>query len=154
MLKKLNTRLVVPLIIAAVCAVFLVTGLSKFGFWNSATQSPTAAFVPSIICALLIAVCLITVVTGWNQSGRAEYHRDEFLIILTAAAVIGCTYLIGMLPALGLFVVLWLKLVEHAPWKSTLIILAIVAVLVIGVFVMWLGVRFPTGMLYDAIVNR
>ena len=74
--------------------------------------------------------------------------------ILLAAAIIGCTYLIGMLPALGLFVVLWLKLVEHAPWKTTLIILAIVAALVIGVFVMWLGVRFPTGLIYDAIVNR
>ena len=154
MFKKLNTRLVVPLIIAAVCAVFLVTGLAKFGFWNSATQSPTAAFVPSIICALLIVVCLITVVTGWNKGGKAEYHRDEFLIILTAGAVIGGTYLIGMLPALGLFVVLWLKLVEHTPWKTTIIILAIVAALVIGVFVMWLGVRFPTGAIYDMLFNH
>ena len=74
--------------------------------------------------------------------------------ILTAAAIIGCTYLIGMLPALGLFVVLWLKLVEHTPWKTTLIILAIVAALVIGVFVLWLGVRFPTGLIYEMIFNR
>ena len=59
-----------------------------------------------------------------------------------------------MLPALGLFVLLWLKLVEHTPWKTTIIILAIVAALVIGVFVLWLGMRFPTGLIYDAIVNR
>lgn len=154
MLKKIGTKQIVPLIIAAICLVFLITGLNKFGFWNDAQKSPTPAFVPSIICVLLIAICLITVFTSLKKEGKAKYNRDEFLIILTAAAVIGCTYLIGMLPALGLFVVLWLKLVEKAPWKTTLIILAIVAAIVIGVFVLWLGVRFPTGLIYDAIFNR
>lgn len=154
MLKKIGTKQIVPLVIAIICAIFLITGLSKFGFWNDATKSPTPAFVPSIICVLLIAICLITIITGMKKDGKAVYNRDEFLIILTAAAIIGCTYLIGMLPALGLFVVLWLKLVEHTPWKTTLIILAIVAALVIGVFVLWLGVRFPTGLIYDMIFNR
>lgn len=154
MLKKIGTKQIVPLIIAAICAVFLVTGLNKFGFWNATTKSPTPAFVPSIICVLLIAICLIAIITNLKKVGKAEYHWDEFLVILTGGAIIGCTYLIGMLPALGLFVVLWLKLVEHAPWKTTLIILAIVAALVIGVFVLWLGVRFPTGAIYEMIVNR
>lgn len=154
MLKKIGTKQIVPLIIAVVCLIFLITGLSKFGFWNATQKSPTPAFVPSIICVLLIAICLITVFTSLKSDGKAKYNRDEFLIILTAAAIIGCTYLIGMLPALGLFVVLWLKLVEHTPWKTTIIILAIVAALVIGVFVMWLGVRFPTGAIYDMLFNR
>lgn len=153
-MKKLGTKHIVPLVIAAICLVFLITGLSKFGFWNATQKSPTPAFVPTIICVLLIAICLITVITSLKEDGKAKYNRDEFLIILTAAAIIGCTYLIGMLPALGLFVVLWLKLVEHTPWKTTLIILAIVAALVIGVFVMWLGVRFPNGAIYDMLFNR
>lgn len=154
MLKKIGTKQIVPLVIAVICGIFLVTGLTKFGFWNATTKSPTPAFVPSIICTLLIAICLITVFTSLKKGGKAEYHWDEFLVILTAGAIIGCTYLIGMLPALGLFVLLWLKLVEHTPWKTTIIILAIVAALVIGVFVLWLGVRFPTGLIYDAIANR
>lgn len=153
-MKKLGTKHIVPLVIAAICLVFLITGLSKFGFWNATQKSPTPAFVPTITCVLLIAICLITVITSLKEDGKAKYNRDEFLIILTAAAIIGCTYLIGMLPALGLFVVLWLKLVEHTPWKTTLIILAIVAALVIGVFVMWLGVRFPNGAIYDMLFNR
>lgn len=153
-MKKLGTKHIVPLVIAAICLVFLITGLSKFGFWNATQKSPTPAFVPTIICVLLIAICLITVITSLKEDGKAKYNRDEFLIILTAAAIIGCTYLFGMLPALGLFVVLWLKLVEHTPWKTTLIILAIVAALVIGVFVMWLGVRFPNGAIYDMLFNR
>ena len=155
MLKKFGTKQIVPLIVAAICLVFLITGLSKFGFWNEAQKSPTPAFVPSIICTLLIVICLATVFLSLkDESGKAKYDRDEFLVILTAAAIIGCTYLIGMLPALGLFVILWLKLVEHTPWKTTLIILAIVAAIVIGVFVLWLGVRFPNGLICDAIFNR
>lgn len=155
MLKKIGTKQIVPLIVAAVCLVFLITGLNKFGFWNATQKSPTPAFVPSIICTLLIVICLITVALSLKEeSGKATYHRDEFLVILAAAGIICGTYLIGMLPALGLFVVLWLKLVEHTPWKTTLIILAIVAALVIGVFVLWLGVRFPNGMIYDMLMNR
>lgn len=155
MLKKINTRQVVPLIIAAVCVLFLVTGISKFGFWNSTAKSPTPAFVPSIVCILLFIVCLITVFKGDKEAEKpTKYYREEFLVILTAAAVIGCTCLIGMLPALGLYVLLWLKLLEHASWRTTIIIMAIVMAIVIGVFVLWLGVRFPTGLLYDAVFNR
>ena len=113
MLKKIGTKQIVPLIIAVICLIFLITGLSKFGFWNDAQKSPTPAFVPSIICVLLIAICLITVFTSLKDDGKAKYNKDEFLIIL-----------------------------------------AIVAALVIGVFVMWLGVRFPTGAIYDMIVNH
>ncbi len=153
-MRKFGTKQIVPLIIAAISTVFLVTGLNKFGFWNAAKKSPTPAFVPSIICALLIAICLITVITSLKKDGKAKFNKDEFLIILTGAAVIGCTYLIGMLPALGLFVILWLRLVEHTPWKTVIIVFAIVAALVVGVFVLWLGVRFPTGLIYDAIFNR
>jgi len=152
-MKKFGTKQIVPLCIAAICAVFLITGLQKFGFWNATQKSPTPAFVPSIICVLLIAICLITVFTSLKEGGKAVYHREEFLVIATAIAIIVCINVIGMLPTLAIFVVLWLKLLEKAPWKTTLIILVIVMAIVIGVFVLWLGVRFPNGMILDAILN-
>ena len=153
-MKKFGTKQIVPLIIAAICAVFLVNGLTKFGFWNATQKSPTAAFVPSIICVLLIAICLITVITSLKQDGKATYHKEEFLMILAAIAIIAGIYVFGMLPTLAVFVVLWLKVLEKAPWKTTIIILVIVMVIVIGVFVLWLGVRFPNGMIYNAITGQ
>ena len=153
-MKKFGTKQIVPLIIAAICAVFLVNGLQKFGFWNATQKSPTAAFVPSIICVLLIAICLITVVTSLKQDGKAEYHKEEFLMILAAVAIIAGIYVFGMLPTLAVFAVLWLKVLEKAPWKTTIIILVIVMAIVIGVFVLWLGVRFPNGMIYNAITGQ
>ena len=46
---------------------------------------------------------------------------------------------------------LWLKLVEKTPWKTTIIILLFLMALVIGVFVLWLGVPFPEGLIMDLI---
>ena len=153
-MKKIGSKQIVPLCIIAVCVVFLVTGLRKFGLWNAAQKSPTPAFVPSIICVLLIVVCLITIITSLKGDGKAVYHREEFLVIGTAIAIIACTYVFGMLPTLAVFVIAWLKILEKASWKTTIIILAIVMAIVIGVFVMWLGVRFPNGMILNAILNR
>ena len=153
-MKKIGTKQIVPLCIIAVCVVFLITGLQKFGFWNAKQKSPTAAFVPSIICVLLIVICVITIISSLKESGKAVYHRQEFLMIGTAVAIIAGIYLIGMLPTLAIFTVLWLKVLEKAPWKTTIIILVIVMAIVIGVFVLWLGVRFPQGMLYEMIFKH
>ncbi len=153
-MRKFGTKQIVPLCIAAVCAVFLKTGLDKFGFWDSKKLSPTAAFVPTIICALLIMICLVTVLASLKEDGRAKYHRDEFLVIDVAIAIIlSSIYLLGMLPTLGVFVVLWLRLVEKTPWKTTIIILLIVAAIVLGVFSFWLGIRFPKGVILSTIMN-
>ena len=151
MKRRFGTKQVVPLVIAGICVVFLCVGLQRFGFWNAKRAIPTPAFVPIIICALLAAICLLTVLTSLKEDGTAKYHKEEFLIIGAAVGMIAATYLIGMLPTLALFVVLWLKLVEKTPWPTVLIILAIVAAIVYGVFVLWLGVRFPEGLILEAL---
>ena len=45
-----------------------------------------------------------------------------------------------------------LELMEKAPWKHIILILAIVMAIVIGVFVMWLHVRFPEGVLFEMLL--
>ena len=81
-----------------------------------------------------------------------KYYKDEFLMIATGLVLLGAIQVIGMLPALAIFVVLWLKIMEKAPWKDVIIILAIVMAIVIGVFVLWLKVRFPAGIIFDMLL--
>jgi len=69
------------------------------------------------------------------------------MVILGAAGIILCTFLIGLLPSCLIYIFLWLKLVERAPWKVIIIIEVIIAAIVVGVFMSWLQVRFPVGML-------
>lgn len=147
-MKKFGTKQILPLVIAAVCGLFIQNGLSKFGFWNG-SKGPTAAFVPTIVCTLLIVLCLIAFVKSFQDTKAVKYHKDEFIMIATGLILIGAISIIGMLPALAIFVVVWLKVMEKAPWKDTLIILAIVMAIVVGVFVLWLKVRFPVGLILE-----
>lgn len=151
-MKRIGTRQIVPLCLAVLCGVFIYTGLTKYGFWDSVKKTPTPAFVPTIICTVMLVICLADVVFGLNKDGKASYFKDEFLIILAAAGIIACTFVLGMLPSLALFVILWLKLVEKSSWKTTAIILAIVMAIVIGVFVLWLKVHFPQGIILETLL--
>lgn len=150
-MKKFGTKQIMPLVIMALCAVFIYSGLNKFGFWNAA-KGPTAAFVPTIVCVLLILLCAVDFVKSLKDTSVVKYHKDEFLMILTGIALIVATHFIGMLPTMALFVVAWLKLIEKAPWKHIILILAIVMGIVIGVFVLWLKVQFPEGLLFEMLL--
>lgn len=150
-MKKFGTKQVMPLLIIAVCAIFIHNGMSKFGFWD-ASKGPTAAFVPVIVCTMMIALCVMDFVKSFKDTKPVKYYKDEFIMIATGFIVLAGIYVIGMLPALAVFVVVWLKLMEKAPWKHIIIILAIVMAIVIGVFVLWLKVRFPEGILFEMLL--
>ena len=147
---KFGIKQIMPLAVAALCVVFLYTGLTKFGFWD-ATSGPTPAFVPTIISVVLFIVCILGFITSFKDKKESKFHKEEFLVIGAAVLIIAATFLIGLLPSLAVFLVLWLKLVEKTPWKTTIIILLFLMALVIGVFVLWLGVPFPEGLIMDLI---
>lgn len=146
-MKKFGTKQVVPLILAAMSGTFLVTGLGKFGFWDS-VKGPTPAFVPSIICVLLLALSIAQFLTSFKEEASV-YHKDEFKIILAILLLVASIYVIGMFPAMIAFMLIWLGIVEKAPWKTTILVAVITNALLYGVFVLWLNVRFPAGMIMD-----
>ena len=150
-MKRFGTKQIMPLVIMALSAVFIYSGLKKFGFWD-ASKGPTAAFVPTIVCVLLILLCAADFVKSLKDTSVVKYHKDEFLMILTGIALIAVTHFIGMLPTMALFVIAWLKLIEKAPWKHVFLILAIVMGIVIGVFVLWLKVQFPEGLILEMLL--
>lgn len=150
-MKKFGTKQVMPLLIIALCALFIQNGMSKFGFWNP-SKGPTAAFVPTIVCAVLIVLCVVDFIKSFKDTSAVKYYKPEFIMIATGFLLIGAVYVIGMLPTLAIFVVLWLKLMEKAPWKHIALILAIVMAIVVGVFVFWLKVRFPVGILFETLL--
>ena len=150
-MKKFGTKQVMPLLIIALCALFLHNGLTKFGFWDS-SKGPSAAFVPTIVCVMLIFLCICDFSKSFKDTKAVRYYKDEFIMIATGIVLLAAVHFIGMLPALAIFVVVWLKLMEKAPWKHIILILAIVMAIVIGVFVMWLHVRFPEGVLFEMLL--
>ena len=146
-MKKFGTKQVVPLLLAALSGVFLVTGLGKFGFWD-AVKGPTPAFVPSIISVILLALSIAQFVTSFKET-PSVYHKDEFKIIAAILLLVASIYVIGMFPSMIAFMLIWLGVVEKAPWKTTILTAVITNALLYGVFVLWLNVRFPLGFIGD-----
>jgi len=144
---KFGSKQLMPLAIAALAVVWIVAGLSHYGFW--AGTSPTPGFVPVLIAAVMLVISILAFVQSFKET-PASYPRGSWAIVYASFAIFGATFLIGLLPTLALFVLLWLKVYERSPWVPTLIVLALMMALSYGVFVMWLNVHFPRGMIFNA----
>ena len=148
--KKLNLRSIIPLSTAIISLVFIVVGMKDYGFWKN---QPTPGFFPIIIAVVLLAssiACFIQIARDKNSS-EVKYNRNELMVMLGAAGIILCTFLIGLVPSCLIYIFLWLKFVEHAPWKVIITIEIIMAAIILGVFTAWLQIRFPVGLLGDMI---
>ncbi len=144
--KGLNLRVIIPLATIIVSLVFIIVGLKDYGFWNA---QPTPGFFPIIIAVVLLAssiACFFQVARD-KDSADVKYNRNELMVMLGAAGIILCTFLIGLVPSCLIYILLWLKLVEHAPWKVVITIEIIMAAIILGVFTAWLQIRFPMGLL-------
>lgn len=149
--KGLNLRLVIPLLTIILSAVFLIVGVKEYGFW---TNQPTPGFFPIIIAVVLLASSIASFIqiARDRDSAPVKYNRNELLVMLGALGIILGTLVIGLPISCLVYILLWLKLVEHAPWKVVIIIEIIMAAIILGVFTAWLQIRFPMGALLDMIL--
>lgn len=149
--KKFNLRTVIPLATIVFSLVFILVGLKDYGFWKG---QPTPGFFPIIIAVVLLAssiACFIQIARD-KDSEAVRYNRNELIVMLGAAGIILCTFVIGLVPSCLIYIFLWLKFVERASWKVILIIECIMAAIILGVFTFWLQIRFPMGLLLDMIL--
>lgn len=149
--KKFNLRTVIPLATIVFSLVFILVGLKDYGFWKG---QPTPGFFPIIIAVVLLVssiACFLQIARD-RDSETVRYNRNELMVMLGAAAIILCTFLIGLVPSCLIYIFLWLKFVEHTSWKVIVIIELIMAAIILGVFTFWLQIRFPMGLLLDMIL--
>ena len=143
-MKKINMKQVMPLILAAVAIIFVYIGVTQLGFWH-AVDGPQPGFFPTIMAIVMFLTSILSFIQSLKETERPKYHRDEFLLIAAVVGIIAATFIIGLLPSCLLYVIIWLKVFEKCSWKSTFTVTAVMAVIVIGVFQLWLGIQFPIG---------
>ena len=149
--KRFNLRTVIPLATIVVSLVFIIVGLKDYGFWKG---QPTPGFFPIIIAVVLLvsSIACVLQIARDKDSETVRYNRNELMVMLGAAGIILCTFIIGLVPSCLIYIFLWLKFVEHASWKVIVIIELIMAAIILGVFTFWLQIRFPMGLLLDMIL--
>ena len=150
-MSKFGSKQIIPLLTALIAGVFIATGLTKFGFWKESI-GPTPGFVPIIIATIMLAISVLVFIQSFKEE-KPQYPTANWLVILAGFGIFGLTFLIGMLPTLAIYVLVWLKSYEKCSWKTTLTVFAVIMAIVLGVFVLWLGVPFPKGLLFTAILG-
>ncbi|AEV29795.1 Tripartite tricarboxylate transporter TctB family [Sphaerochaeta pleomorpha str. Grapes] len=146
---KVPANRIIPVFTALVAIVFMYYGLTKYGFWD-AMKGPRPGFVPTLISVLLLALSLISFISSFKEEAPV-FPMDGWLCALGMVSIIVSTFIIGLVPSVALYMVLWLRVFEKSSWKTTLIALVVIMAIVIGVFSLWLGIDFPKGIILDAI---
>jgi hypothetical protein len=146
---KLPANRIIPIVTALVAIVFIYYGLTKYGFWDD-MKGPRPGFVPTLIAGLLLALSLLSFLSSFKEKAPV-FSRESWYCALGMVGLVISTFIIGLVPSVALYMVLWLRFFEKSSWKTTLIALFVIMAIVIGVFSMWLGIDFPQGIILDAI---
>ena len=147
---KIPTKVIVPVVTCAIGILFASIAFGQYGFWYSVAMKPTKGFFPGIISIGLIALSVLAFINGL-KSPTAEFRLINWYVPLAVLLIIAATYVIGMIPSLLIFVLLWLKVYEKQSWTTTIIALLIVSFIVIGCFRIWLDIQFPIGFIGELI---
>lgn len=143
--KKFNTQALIPIATAVFAFVFIILGITQYGFWSN---QPMPGFFPIIVAMVLLLAsiaALIQILTSKDQTAT-KYNKNELMVIISAAGIILGTFVVGLVASCLIYLFIWLKFVEHASWKAVVTIEIILAVIILGVFVTWLQVQFPMGL--------
>lgn len=143
-MKKIEMKQIVPSVFAFIAVIFAYIGVTQLGFWHS-VDGPQPGFFPTIMAMVMFLTSVLSLVQSGKESKKAKFHRDELMVIASGAGIIAATFIIGLIPSCFLYVVLWLRVFEKTPWKSTLTVAVVIMAIAIGVFQVWLGVQFPMG---------
>ena len=147
---KIPTKVIVPVVTCAIGILFASIAFGQYGFWDSVAMKPTKGFFPGIISIGLIALSVLAFINGL-KSPTAEFRLINWYVPLAVLLIIAATYVIGMIPSLLIFVLLWLKVYEKQSWSTTSIALLIVSFIVIGCCRIWLDIQFPIGFIGELI---
>ena len=133
-MKRFGSKQLIPIAMALMGVVFAVVGFTQLGFWD---KEPKAGFFPSIIAVVMVISSVAAFFQTLKEEDKPQYNKNELLV----------SFIIGMIPMIFLYVLFWLLVIEKGtPILHIIIIEAIVAVIVLGVFAGWLQVQFPWGL--------
>ncbi|MBQ1771886.1 MAG: tripartite tricarboxylate transporter TctB family protein [Clostridia bacterium] len=147
--KLLWIRQLLPAAFILMSIVWIYQGLTKFGFFDR-LKGGTPAFMPILCASVMLVASVIALIRSFKEE-KPVFHILCFIFLLLGGALIYLTKLIGLLPSLLIFVFIWVKVIEKSSWRSTLIVVGLMALIGYGLFQAILNVPFPNGLIYDTL---
>lgn len=150
MLNK-KSKYFVPAFIMLAGLFFAVYSFKTYPFY-SPTQGPMQGFMPAILGILLAVSGLAALVQAKNEEDKALDLRN-WSVVFAMGLVLICNFMIGTLPSVTIFLVVWLRFVSRYSWKTTLLVTVILMAFVIGIFLLWMDIPFTQGILFEALLG-
>ena len=120
-------------------------GLFKYNLW---VNSGPGGGVFAVLAGTIMVVCGGMLLMRFMKSTeKVVFEKDAVLMIAAAIITAVLCSIIGMIPALGLYIVLWLKLKEKMSIVNSLLIGVGTAAFLWVVFDLLLNVAVPWGVL-------
>lgn len=141
---KITMSMLVPVLSLIAGAYWVINGFD-YGFW--VRKGPGGGFIPIVAGAVLIVFSIVVIFTNIRDKEPCHFTRKAFVPVLAMVGLgVGC-YVVGMIISMAFFVFLWLKAAEKRSVIESLLISVITTAILYGIFVMWLHVPMPKGML-------
>ena len=137
-----------PLLMLALSAV-LVLGTWHLGYWRDTTPGP--AFAPIWLAGAGALLAILQLRSVWAGGASAYDWPDAVGLKRVATAFFGLVAfsvlspLLGMVPGVALFVILFLYVLMAQPLVPSLITAGVTTGMIYFIFVRWLDVGLPTG---------
>jgi hypothetical protein len=116
-----------------------------YGFW--VRRGPGGGFLPVVAGFMAIIFCISAL---WGDRKDKSPSNFSWKAFLPAAALLGLvllSYVVGMIISMAIYIFVWLKYVEKHKTKSAVSIGIGTAAVIYGIFVFWLRVPMPTGLI-------
>lgn len=143
MKNKFGSKQLIPLLAFALGAVYVALGLARYGFWDN-INGPRSGFFPVIAGCIMMFGAFIVFFQSFAEK-PPKYNAEDFAIVGAVFVVLAASYIVGLVPAALAMVFFWLKIYEKETLRNSLIVTAVIAAIVVGVFVYWLQVPYPEG---------
>lgn len=149
-MRKIGKYLV-PVFAMAVGVFFVIYCHAHYEFY-SPTQGPMPGFMPEVIGALLAIVGLLALLQAKKEPDK-ELNPKNFSVVIAMGLVLIGNFVIGTLPSIGLFLLIWLKFISKYNWKTTIVVFVLIMAFVIGIFKIWMDIPFLPGIVFEKIFD-
>ncbi|MCF7946046.1 MAG: tripartite tricarboxylate transporter TctB family protein [Spirochaetia bacterium] len=147
-MKRLNSRVIFPIITGIVGVLWIIIGLTNHDWWVEGR--PQSGFFPSIVGGLLLFISFLAVINELKEE-KTVFLLSHIYPVLAAVGMVVLAQLVGFFPALILYVFGWLKWFEKYRLVFSTLTALITGAAMYGIFYMWLRVPFPEGLILKLI---
>ena len=134
-----------PLICIPFGLYWIVMGSTKYHLWIS--DGPGGGLFPVVAGILLVGCGGVLLRRAIKAKVKVPVDRRAFQFIAAAFLTALSMYLVGMIPAVGIFVLCWLKFFEKQAITKSVVISIGTALFLFVIFGVLLKVPLPMGLL-------